>query len=74
MNENRPTAAGKSSFDLIDQERFWKYLTLQPGITVMDLGCGTGRYALPLAQGLGAEGNHALVKALENLAGFEVSS
>ena len=26
------------------------------------------------AQGLGAEGNHALVKALENLAGFEVGS
>ena len=25
------------------------------------------------ARGLGAEGNHALVKALENLAGFEVS-
>ena len=24
-------------------------------------------------QGLGAEGNHALVKALENLAGFEIS-
>jgi len=24
------------------------------------------------AQGLGAEGNHALIKALEHLAGFEV--
>ena len=26
------------------------------------------------ARGLGGDGNHALVKALENLAGFEVSA
>ena len=26
------------------------------------------------AQGLGSDGNHALIKALENLAGFEVSA
>ena len=48
--------AGKSSFDLIDQELLFPALHLKSGEAVLDLGCGEGRYALPLASRLGREG------------------
>jgi ubiquinone/menaquinone biosynthesis C-methylase UbiE len=51
-----PHGAGKSSFDLLDPEKLFPALRLQPGETVLDLGCGEGRYALPLARLLGAAG------------------
>jgi|WetSurMetagenome_2_1015567.scaffolds.fasta_scaffold28238_2 ubiquinone/menaquinone biosynthesis C-methylase UbiE len=51
-----PHGAGKSSFDLIDPEKLFAALELEPGLTVLDLGCGAGRYALPLAQRLGTGG------------------
>jgi ubiquinone/menaquinone biosynthesis C-methylase UbiE len=51
-----PHGAGKSSFDLLDQELLFPALRLQPGDTVLDLGCGEGRYALPLARLVGAAG------------------
>ena len=55
MNEH-PTAAGKSSYDLIDQELFWKALSVNTGMTVLDLACGAGRYSLPLAERIGPSG------------------
>ncbi|MBR9981565.1 MAG: methyltransferase domain-containing protein [Desulfatitalea sp.] len=48
--------AGKSSYDLIDSDRFWKALGPVTGLTVMDLACGAGRYTLPLADAVGAAG------------------
>jgi ubiquinone/menaquinone biosynthesis C-methylase UbiE len=48
MNSPQPTAAGKSSYDLIDTARFWEVLAVAPGMTVLDLACGNGRYTLPL--------------------------
>jgi cyclopropane fatty-acyl-phospholipid synthase-like methyltransferase len=51
-----PHGAGKSSYDLIDPEKLFAALELDPGLTVLDLGCGAGRYALPLAQRLGISG------------------
>jgi ubiquinone/menaquinone biosynthesis C-methylase UbiE len=51
-----PHGAGKSSFDLIDPERLFPALHLKPGEAVLDLGCGEGRYALPLASRVGQEG------------------
>lgn len=51
-----PHGAGKSSFDLIDPEKLFPALHLKPGETVLDLGCGEGRYALPLASAVGEEG------------------
>jgi ubiquinone/menaquinone biosynthesis C-methylase UbiE len=51
-----PHGAGKSSFDLIDPERLFPALHLKPGETVLDLGCGEGRYTLPLASRVGPEG------------------
>lgn len=52
----QPTAAGKSSYDLIDTDIFWKSLALTPGMTVLDLASGAGRYTLPLAERVGPEG------------------
>lgn len=52
----QPTAAGKSSYDLIDEELFWKSLAIGPGMTVLDLACGAGRYTLPLAERVGDTG------------------
>lgn len=50
--ENRPTGSGKSSFDLIDQERLWAGIRLDPESTVADLGCGAGNYSLALSRRL----------------------
>lgn len=52
---NRPVAAGKSSFDLIDQDIFFEQIISQTASTYLDLACGVGRYSLPLAQRLGRD-------------------
>ncbi|MCJ8502419.1 class I SAM-dependent methyltransferase [Desulfatitalea alkaliphila] len=48
--------AGKSSYDLIDSERFWKAIGPLTGHTILDLACGAGRYTLPLAEAVGPAG------------------
>jgi ubiquinone/menaquinone biosynthesis C-methylase UbiE len=65
MTSNQPTAAGKSSYDLIDQERFWQMIAVEPGMTVLDLGSGAGRYSLPLVQRVGDTGRVVAVDAWE---------
>lgn len=42
--------SGKSSFDLIDQERFFTLLGARPGMTLLDLGCGSGNYTVEIAK------------------------
>ncbi len=37
-------------------ERLRKWLAVQPGASVCDLGCGNGYHTLPLAQAVGSEG------------------
>ncbi|GAB6907398.1 Ubiquinone/menaquinone biosynthesis methyltransferase UbiE [Desulfosarcina cetonica] len=49
----KPTAAGKSSFDLIDVERFFTTLNLSEKTTFLDLACGAGNYALAVAERIG---------------------
>ncbi|HEX6387247.1 MAG TPA: NAD(P)-dependent oxidoreductase [Anaerolineae bacterium] len=44
----------------------------QMGVPLLGTGTVFQLYRTLQQQGLGAEGNHALVKALENLAGFEI--
>jgi ubiquinone/menaquinone biosynthesis C-methylase UbiE len=51
-----PHGAGKSSFDLIDQEALLDDLEPLQGKTVLDLGCGYGDYSLALAERAGADG------------------
>ena len=55
-NEMKPTAAGKSSFDLIDVDRFFKELNLQEGISFLDLACGRGAYCLAASDIVGETG------------------
>lgn len=45
-----PHEAGKSSFDLIDVETFFNALPISGARLILDLGCGEGRYAIPLAK------------------------
>ncbi|HEY6838621.1 MAG TPA: methyltransferase domain-containing protein [Geobacteraceae bacterium] len=52
----RPTAAGKSSFDLIDRDRFFAALNLSEGTVLLDAGCGTGLYTLAAAERIGTAG------------------
>lgn len=61
MNE-KPIAAGKSSYDLINATLFWEALGLEDGTVVMDLGCGIGNYAVPAAGRVGPQG---LVHAID---------
>ncbi|CAB1077267.1 hypothetical protein D1AOALGA4SA_5060 [Olavius algarvensis Delta 1 endosymbiont] len=55
-NHGKPTAAGKSSFDLIDVEVFFRELDLRPGVSFLDLACGRGAYSLKAAEMVGAAG------------------
>ena len=48
-NASKPIGAGKSSFDLIDEDTFFSILAPEPGDTVLDAACGEGRYTLFLA-------------------------
>jgi ubiquinone/menaquinone biosynthesis C-methylase UbiE len=61
--QQQPTGSGKSSYDLIDKDLFWKALSLRPGMTVLDLACGSGRYTLPLSARLGPSGRVIAVDA-----------
>lgn len=56
MHSTNTAGAGKSSYDLIDAPRFWRKLPLKPDMTVLDLGCGQGRYSLAIAEHLGPAG------------------
>jgi ubiquinone/menaquinone biosynthesis C-methylase UbiE len=51
-----PRGAGKSSFELIEAGKLFQVLALKPWYTVLDMGCGTGSYALAMAQIIGNEG------------------
>jgi len=55
-NHNKPTGAGKSSFDLIDVEAFYRELDLKPGITFLDVACGRGAYCLKASEIVGSAG------------------
>jgi ubiquinone/menaquinone biosynthesis C-methylase UbiE len=48
-NASKPVGAGKSSFDLIDADRFFSILAPESGDTFLDAACGEGRYTLFLA-------------------------
>jgi len=55
-NNKKPTAAGKSSFDLIDVDKFFKELNLQKGISFLDVACGRGAYCLAASEIVGEKG------------------
>lgn len=55
-NQQKPPGAGKSSFDLIDAEKLFAELDLQPTSVFLDLGCGRGAYTLAAARRIGGKG------------------
>jgi ubiquinone/menaquinone biosynthesis C-methylase UbiE len=55
MND-KPIGAGKSSFDLIDVQKFFSELNLQEGITFLDVACGRGAYSLAALKVVGVQG------------------
>jgi len=52
----KPTAAGKSSFELIDSAAFYRELDLKQGITFLDVACGRGAYSLKASEIVGPAG------------------
>jgi ubiquinone/menaquinone biosynthesis C-methylase UbiE len=57
---NAPPGAGKSSFDLIDPDLLLDSIALEPGMTVLDLGCGAGNYTLAMAKRLQEPGGRII--------------
>jgi ubiquinone/menaquinone biosynthesis C-methylase UbiE len=55
-NRPKPPGAGKSSFDLIDTNKFFAALVIKPHMRILDLACGQGNYTLALAEAVGPEG------------------
>lgn len=55
-NNKKPTAAGKSSYDLIDVDKFFKELNLQKGSSFLDVACGRGAYCLAASEIVGEKG------------------
>jgi len=46
---DKPIAAGKSSFDLIDKERFFGALDLKGVNVLLDAACGIGKYSIAIS-------------------------
>ncbi|MCL7487369.1 MAG: class I SAM-dependent methyltransferase [Desulfobulbaceae bacterium] len=55
-DENVPTSAGLSSFNLLDERKFFTALGLNNGMTLLDFGCGAGNYAVAAAPHIGDSG------------------
>jgi len=52
----KPIAAGKSSFDLVDTKKVFAELDLDSGAVVLDAACGSGQYSLKAAEMLAGRG------------------
>ena len=51
-----PLGAGRSSFEFVDLNRVLQTLSLTPSTVFLDLGCGRGNYAIPVAEFMGPQG------------------
>lgn len=52
----KPHGAGRSSFEFVDIDRLFQYLSLTQTMVFLDLGCGKGNYTLAAAKVLGPQG------------------
>lgn len=55
MKKN-PVASGKSSFDLINREKFISLLEIESDTKIVDLACGAGKYSIEIANLIGDKG------------------
>ncbi len=53
---HKPYGAGRSSFEFVDTDRLFRYLSLSQSMTFLDLGCGKGNYTLAAARAIGPQG------------------
>ncbi|MBI5055338.1 MAG: methyltransferase domain-containing protein [Nitrospirae bacterium] len=53
---DHPIAAGKSSFDLVDQKKVFAELDLKKDTAMLDVACGVGRYSIAASEIIGREG------------------
>lgn len=53
---DKPVAAGKSSFDLIDTEKTFSIIDVKPNSSFLDLACGIGKYSIEIAKNIGEKG------------------
>lgn len=65
MDENVPTSAGLSSYNLLNEQKFFAALDLEPGMNLLDFGCGVGNYAIAAAPYVGANGRICAVDLWE---------
>jgi len=59
-----PPGAGKSSFELIDNQRLFACLNLEAGMTFLDVASGRGTYSLVAAKMVGPAGRVLAVEWL----------
>ena len=64
--KEKPPGAGGSSFQLVDFGKVVVELDLQKGVTLLDMACGTGEYAIGLSKIIGDEGLIYAVDLWEN--------
>jgi ubiquinone/menaquinone biosynthesis C-methylase UbiE len=55
--DHTPIAAGKSSFDLVDQDLLFSELNLKPETVFLDVASGRGAYSLAAANHIGLQGH-----------------
>jgi len=55
-NHDKPVAAGKSSYGLVEAEKIFQLLDLGPRAIFLDLACGRGPYSLHAANLIGPSG------------------
>lgn len=66
MNESRrPHGAGRSTYELIDTDRFFEILNVGRSMVLLDIGAGSGDYTIPLAEAVGPGGHIYAVDAWE---------
>ena len=53
---DKPVAAGKSSFDLIDTEKTFAIIDVMPDSGFLDMACGIGKYSTEIANKIGNKG------------------
>jgi ubiquinone/menaquinone biosynthesis C-methylase UbiE len=54
--KEKPQGAGGSSFQLVDAEKILEELHLKNGMTILDMACGQGQYAVEFSKIVGEEG------------------
>lgn len=56
IHREKPIAAGKSSFDFVDQEKLFSELHIKDDTILLDAACGRGDYSLAAAAHIGKKG------------------